>query len=455
MLLNYLETLRGKRVAVVGIGVSNRPLIELLAKNGITTLGCDKKPRNAISELADALEAQGVELHLGESYLDNLEADVVFRTPGMRPDIEALEKVRANGGIVTSEMEVFFSLCPCTVIGITGSDGKTTTSSIIAALLREEGKTVHLGGNIGRPLLCDVDKMHEGDVAVVELSSFQLIDMTHSPHIAVLTNLSPNHLDVHKDMDEYVASKENVFRFQKAGDRAVFNFDNAITRELAVKAGGSVEFFSRTRECAVYLKDGQICTAEKGAVLALEDILLPGMHNVENYMAAIAAVGDMVSTEAIVRVAKSFAGVEHRIEFVREVSGVRYYNDSIASSPSRTIAGLRAFLQKVILIAGGYDKHIPFTDLAPEVVAHVKTLLLCGDTAKSIYNAVVSCKEYEAAQEKPEIILCESLEEAVKVAEAKAVSGDVVTLSPACAAFDRYANFMERGEHFKALVRAL
>jgi len=286
---------------------------------------------------------------------------------------------------------------------------------------------------------------------VVELSSFQLMDMTRSPQTAVLTNLSPNHLDVHKDMDEYVAAKKNVFRFQSVADRAVFNYDNAITRELAKKAVGDVTFFSKEKCGGVYLDNGVIC-ADGREVLPIDEILLPGMHNVENYMAAIAAVEGLVSDESIRRVAASFAGVEHRIEFVREVGGVRYYNDSIASSPTRTVAGLRAFPQKVILIAGGYDKQIPFTELAPEVVERVKQLILCGDTAEKIKDAVLSCGAYDGA---PEIVLCGDLEEAVRTAAASAECGDVVTLSPACAAFDRFQNFMERGKAYKELVNAL
>ncbi|MBR7146334.1 MAG: UDP-N-acetylmuramoyl-L-alanine--D-glutamate ligase [Oscillospiraceae bacterium] len=451
MLSDYMKSLAGKRVAVVGIGVSNRPLIELLAKGGIATIACDKKPRSAFGVLADELEAQGVELRLGETYLDELDADVVFRTPGMRPDVPALERIRVRGGSVTSEMEVFFSLCPCPIIGITGSDGRTTTSSIVAELLKAEGKKVHLGGNIGRPLLYDVDEMQPEDIAVVELSSFQLMDMTRSPQTAVLTNLSPNHLDVHKDMDEYVAAKENIFRFQSAADRAVFNYDNAITRELAEKAVGDVTFFSKEKCGGVYLENGVIY-ADGREVLPVSEILLPGMHNVENYMAAIAAVKDLVSDETIRRVAASFGGVEHRIEFVREVGGVRYYNDSIASSPTRTIAGLRAFPQKVILIAGGYDKQIPFTELAPEVTEHVKLLILCGDTAEKIRTCVLECDSYAGS---PEIVLCDSLEEAVGIANERAESGDIVTLSPACAAFDKFPNFMVRGETYKKLVNAL
>ena len=457
-LREYIASLANKRVAVIGIGVSNQPLLELLATSGAEVTACDKKERAAFGALADELEAKGITLRLGENYLDDLDADIVFRSPGIRPDIPAFEAVRRRGGVITSEMEIFFRVCPCRIIGITGSDGKTTTSSIIAEMLRAAGKRVHLGGNIGHPLLCEADNMCPDDIAVVELSSFQLLDMTRSPQVAVLTNLAPNHLDVHKDMAEYIAAKENIYLHQSAADRAIFNMDNAITAELSRKANAQVTGFSAKGESDIFAADGFICrkrgeAAEK--VLALDEIRLPGAHNVENYMAAIAAVDGLVSDEVIRAVARDFAGVEHRIEFVRELDGVKYYNDSIASSPTRTIAGLRAFTQKVILIAGGYDKHIPFTELGPEVVAHVKTLILCGATAQSISDAVTACEEYQSAAEKPEIVFCASLDEAVQRARAAAKSGDIVALSPACAAFDQFPNFMVRGKKYKELVNSL
>lgn len=451
----YLSSLRGKTAAVLGIGVSNTPLIELLCRNGVQVIACDKKSREDLGERAEQLEALGAHLQLGEGYLDDLRADVVFRTPGMRPDVQALLEAKARGSIVTSEMEIFFEVCPCTIIGVTGSDGKTTTTSIIAEMLRAAGKTVYLGGNIGHPLLCEADAMQPDHYAVLELSSFQLMTMTQSPHIAVVTNLAPNHLDVHKDMAEYVTAKENIFCHQKAGDIAVFNADNAITAEQSARAVGRGRLFSRQTEPAdgVFLRGEDIvCRGPAGerTILRTSDIKIPGVHNVENYMAAIAAVDGLVPDETIRQFARDFGGVEHRIELVRTYRGVRYYNDSIASSPSRTIAGLRSFPEKVILIAGGYDKHIPFDVLGPEITAHVKLLILCGATADKIRAAVEQAPDYRPGC--PEILDVTPFTAAVETARDHACPGDVVTLSPACAAFDQFKNFAERGKFFKSIV---
>ena len=314
-----------------------------------------------------------------------------------------------------------------------------------------------MGGNIGHPLLCDAEKMQPEDFAVVELSSFQLLDMKRSPHIAVMMNLAPNHLDVHKDMDEYIAAKENIYLHQHEGDIAIFNEDNDITRSLSKKASARTRLFSRREEVAdgTFLRGDTIVLRHDGceeAVMQISDIRLPGMHNVENYLAAVTALDGLVPYEVMRETARTFAGVEHRIEPVRTIRGVQWYNDSIASSPTRTIAGLNAFNEKVILLAGGYDKHIPFAPLAPEVIKHVKLLILCGATADAIEKAVRECPDYHGS---PEIVRCESLEDCVKTAYERAVRGDIVTLSPACAAFDQFANFMERGKVFKKLVMAL
>ena len=360
-----------------------------------------------------------------------------------------------QGSTLTSEMEVFFQVCPCHMIAVTGSDGKTTTTTIIAELLKAAGRTVHVGGNIGQPLLCQADDMEPEDWAVLELSSFQLMTMDRSPHIAVVTNLAPNHLDVHKDMAEYVAAKENIFHYQRPGDIAVFNQDNDITRQQAGRAVGTVRLFSRRSEPeeGVFLRGEDILCRHNGQehrIMTTADIRLPGVHNVENYMAAIAAVEGLVPDGIIRDFARTFNGVEHRIELVRTYHGVRYYNDSIASSPSRTIAGLRSFPEQVILIAGGYDKHIPFDVLGPEIVEYVKLLVLCGATAGKIRTAVEQAPGYRPGH--PEILEVTPFQRAVEAARDRAQPGDVVTLSPACAAFDQFKNFMERGKTFKAIV---
>lgn len=356
-LQDYLETLKNKRVAVIGVGVSNQPLLTLLLKAGVDVTACDKKDRAALGTLAEDLEKSGCKLRLGPDYLDGLDYDVIFRTPGLHPRF--LEEARSHGSVITSEMEVFFNVCPCPILAVTGSDGKTTTTTIIARLLAAAGHTVHLGGNIGHPLLSEAESIRPIDWAVIELSSFQLLTMRKSPEIAVLTNLAPNHLDVHTDMDEYVNAKANLLAYQTSENRAVCNWDNEITKNLSSRTAGKVDCFTRISgqipENGCYLKDDAIWYRDETsdrAVLPLADILLPGTHNVENYMAAICAVQGLVPDETIRAFARTFGGVEHRIELVRERHGVRWYNDSIASSPSRTIAGLRSFPEKVILIAG-------------------------------------------------------------------------------------------------------
>ena len=449
---SYKKRWQNQNIAVLGLGVSNRPLARMLLAAGCHVIGCDRTPRENLDEEVLELERQGLILKVGPTYLENLQADVVFRTPGMHPETPALVALREQGAEITSEMEIFFECCPCPIIAVTGSDGKTTTTTLISEILKAAGKTVHLGGNIGTPLLPRVEEMEKEDWAVVELSSFQLMDMHRSARIAVVTNLAPNHLDVHKDMAEYVQAKKNVFAHQGREGVTVLNLDNEITKGFADEVPGTVRFFSRKEKAQVYLEDGIIWSnGEK--ILEQKDILLPGIHNVENYMAAIAALQGLVPKDAIEQVAKNFGGVEHRIELVRVKDGVRYYNDSIASSPSRTIAGLRSFQEQVILIAGGYDKHIPYDVLGPEICRHVKKLIVTGATGEKIRQAVESCEEYR--ENAPEILSIEDFDQAVFAAAQGAVEGDVVLLSPASAAFDKFKNFMVRGRHFKDLIQKL
>ena len=447
---NYFHSLKGKKIAVLGLGVSNRPLVRLLLEYGCSVIGCDKTPREKLDAEVLELEKFGCTLQLGETYLDGLSADLVFRTPGMHPANPALEALRAAGAQITSEMDVFFRLCPCTILAVTGSDGKTTTTTLISEMLKASGKTVWLGGNIGTPLLPMCREMKETDFAVVELSSFQLMDMTRSPKVAVVTNLAPNHLDVHKDMDEYVQAKKNLFAFQDSTCKLVLNADNTITDSFI--GNGTTKKFSRQGVSDVFVQDGVIFRGDT-PVLNTADILIPGVHNIENYMAAILAVEGLVEDETIRQVAKNFGGVEHRIELVRIKDGVRFYNDSIASSPSRTIAGLNSFPEKVLLIAGGYDKHIPFDVLGPYVCRSVKKLFLNGATAEKIRLAVENCPDYQVGH--PEIVDCGDFTSAVQAAAKAAETGDVVLMSPACAAFDQFKNFMERGAYYKKLVKEL
>ena len=454
----YLEELSGRSVTVIGMGISNVPLIKMLLRAGVKVTVRDKANREKVADLAQELESLGATLVLGPDYLKDLGGELIFRTPGLSPNTPELAQAVENGAALSSEMEVFFQTCPSHLVAVTGSDGKTTTTTIISEFLKEAGKTVYVGGNIGKPLLPDVADMDPEDFAVLELSSFQLMTMEQSPNIAVITNLAPNHLDYHHTMEEYTNAKKNIFLHQGEGDRLILNYDNEVTRSMAAEAVCPVTWFRRKErlEEGVYLRDNAIwLTNEMGSreVLPLSDIQLPGVHNIENYMAAIAAVDGLVPDKCVRAVARRFHGVEHRIELVRELDGVKYYNDSIGTSPSRTTACLESFNQKIILIAGGYDKGVPFTQLGVEIVGHVKALFLTGNTAGAIRQAVEQADGY--GPHTPDIFMAGDLAGAVKEARAAAQPGDIVVLSPACAAFDRFKNFMERGQVFKQLVQEL
>lgn len=451
----FLKGLAGKRIAVCGIGHNNTPVVLQLLGLGARVTACDKRTREQLGDAADRLEQAGALLSLGESYLDRLEdAELILRTPGMKPYLPAFEAARKRGIPVSSEMELFFELCPAPIYAVTGSDGKTTTTSIIAGMLEKSGRRVFLGGNIGRPLLPEIDRIRPEDAAVVELSSFQLTMMTCRPHVAVITNVAPNHLDWHTDMQEYIDAKYNLIATQGSADRAVLNADNAITAGFAGKTRAQVFRFSRRDHLVpgAWAEKGVLYAAGpdgvQTAVMPTEEIKLPGEHNLENYLAATAALWGEVDPAVMAGFAREFGGVAHRCELVRTLDGVRWYNDSIGSSPSRTIAGLKAFGGNVILIAGGYDKHIPYAPLGPVAAQTVKRAILMGDTADAIESAIRACSELP-------ITRVSGMEEAVKAARETAREGDIVFLSPASASFDKYKNFEERGNHFKALVQEL
>ena len=455
----FFNSVKGKKVAFIGIGTSNLPLIKLFSDKGAEVIACDRQPLEKLGENGEKAKQYGAKLLLGDDYLKNIDADIIFRSPGTQPDKPELLALKENGKVLTSEMEVFFDLCPCKIIAVTGSDGKTTTTTIISELLKAEGKTVHLGGNIGKPLLPEIESVNDDDYAVVELSSFQLITMRKSPDIAVVTNLAPNHLDWHKDMDEYIESKKNLILHQNAFGKAVVNLDNEIANSFSKDVRGQLAKFSVKEELfnGAYLDGTTIVYSDYGnktEIMDISDIKIPGMHNVENYLAAISAVWGLVSVDTIKTVAKTFGGVAHRAEFVRELDGVKYYNDSIASSPTRTALGtLSLYAEKIIIIAGGYDKHIPYEPLGPVINNKVKVLVLLGDTAPKIEAAVKNADNYDENAIK--IITVTNMEEAVAEAKKYAVKGDIVSLSPASASFGLYKNFEERGNHFKSIVNGL
>lgn len=446
MLAEYARKYKGKKVGFVGLGVSNTPILEMMIKAGAVCSVRDMKELRTEDAYA-ALEKDGVTFVCGDGYLDQIDENYLFLSPAVRDDLPALQKAKENGTVLTNEMEEFFALCPCPIIGITGSDGKTTTTTLISKLLEAEGKRVHLGGNIGRNLLCELDNVTESDVAVVELSSFQLMKMTHSPHIAVITNMSPNHLNWHVDMEEYVSAKENIFRFQKEDDILILNKDDGYANRCAKKAASRMKFTSGKGHGCVWFDETGIYRGEM-LVVRDEEIRLVGIHNRYNYAQAICAVEGMVSDENICKVAREFGGVEHRCEFVREKDGVKFYNSSIDSSPTRTAACVNSFKTPLVVICGGYDKNIPLEPLGELFPGRVKHAVLCGATSEKIASVLdaVGYTEYT---------LVTDFEEAVKLASSKAVVGDAVVLSPAAASFDMFKNFAVRGETFKRIVNAL
>ncbi len=454
----YIASVRSRRIGVIGAGVSNRPLIEALCRGGCDVTVCDRAEKSALGAYAAELEAMGAKLVLGEGYLDNLDFDLIFRTPGVLPHTPQLAAAKARGAEITSEMELFFRLCPCRTIAVTGSDGKTTTTTLIAEILRTEGYKVWLGGNIGNPLLTETADMSPDDFAVLELSSFQLDCMSCSPDVAIITNVSPNHLDKHPSYEDYIDAKKNIFLNQRPDSVLVLNADNAVTSAMAPLAKGRLRMFSRRERVGdgFYAEDGTIYEArggESSAMVLEEEIRIPGKHNVENYMAAFCATADFAGRKAWRTVAKNFTGVEHRLELVRTLRGVDYYNDSIASSPTRTIAGLMAFDRKPVLIAGGYDKNLDYTPLGEAAIGRVTAMFLTGATAEKIRAAVTGAPGYDAA-ELP-VFMYDDFDDAVRAASEYAQAGDMVLLSPASASFDHFKNFAERGEHFKKLVREM
>ena len=456
------KLIQGKKVAFIGAGVSHKRCIEQFVELGAQVTLCDqKKSIEDFGDYADTLRRLNVALSLGEHYIDGFAGqDIIMRTPGYEYFKPELQAAKAAGAMVTSEVELFFEFCPCEIVAVTGSDGKTTTTTLISKMFEAAGRKVFLGGNIGAALLPQLANVTPDAVAVVELSSFQLISMRRSPKVAVVTNVTPNHLDHHKDMQEYIDAKRNILLWQVPPCRAVLGYENDITRAMQSDCKGEQVWFTRLHETdrGAFLRasDDTLCYAENGVVtpvLPRAEIKLRGLHNVENLLAAIAAVWGRVPVEAMRQVGSTFTGVEHRIEPVRVLDGVTYYNDSIASSPTRTIAGLRSFDQKIILIAGGYDKKIPYEPLAPEIIAHVKTLVLMGATAPRIEKAVREHPDFD--ESKLTILHADNMQHAVELARSAAQPGDVVSLSPASASFDLYPNFEVRGRDYKNIVMQL
>ena len=456
----YNKSLENKKIAVIGVGVSNIPLLEYFYNNKANVTVFDNKTLDKLDQnVIELIKKYNIDYSLGENNLSKLKGfDIIYRSPSCRPDRPELIEEKNRGAIITSEIEMLLKLCPGTVIGITGSDGKTTTTSLIYAIIKEKGYDCYLGGNIGIPLFTKLNEMTPESVVILELSSFQLMDMDISPKISVITNIAPNHLDIHKSYEEYIESKKNIFLHQNEDGILVLNADNDITSKMNTEANGKVIMFSSKQKLdnGVIYDDNTIKICDDGLrrhVLDVKDVKLRGVHNYENICAAIAATESLVDPDTQIKAITNFNGVEHRLEFIREINGVKWYNDSIGTSPSRTIAGLNSFDEKIVLIAGGYDKHLDYTPIAKPIVENVSALVLVGATSEKISNAVET--ELKAQNKEMPIIKCTTLEETIQVAKRIAKAGEVVLFSPASASFDMFKNFAERGNIFKNLVNNL
>ncbi len=456
----FNDYIKFRKVAIIGLGVSNLPLLDYMYEKKAKVTVFDDREEDSISkEIMEKIKSYNFEFFFGENSLSNLkDFDIIFRSPSCLPTRKELAEEANRGAIVTTEIEMLMKMCPCKIIGITGSDGKTTTTSIIHHILEKSGKKAYLGGNIGTPLFTKLSEMEPNDIVVLELSSFQLMGMEISPDIAVITNITPNHLNIHKDYQEYIDSKKNIFKYQNENGILILNYDNEITRNCAKEANGKVIFFSSKEKLDNgFIVDEKIikqCDDKiRKHILNTNEVLLRGNHNYENIATAIAATSSLVSLDEAISAIKEFTAVEHRLEFVREIDGVKWYNDSASSSPTRTISGLNSFDEPITLIAGGYDKNLDYEPIAKPIIDKVNHLILMGQTSGKIFDAVK--EELEKQNKKLPINICNNLEETIKLAKKVTKSGEVVLFSPASASFDMFKNAVERGKKFKEIVQKI
>jgi len=447
----FNNKLKISNIAIIGLGVSNIPMLDYLheLKANVTVFNTKELDK----ELIDKLDSYNIKYYLGEDALKNLnDFDIIFRSPSCLPTKNELIEAKNKGAIVTSEVREVLNLAPCKVIGVTGSDGKTTTTTLINEILKANNYTTHLGGNIGTPLFTKLKDMKENDIVVLELSSFQLMDFDISPDISVITNISENHLDIHKDYDEYIESKKNIFKYQDNLGILVTNLDNGITNKF--EGNGETRYFSRSKVLEKgFYTDGKYIYYNNKVIIDTKDIKLRGVHNYENICTALSATIDLIDLDKSIEAIKEFNGVEHRLELVREINNVKWYNDSVSSSPTRTIAGLYSYSEDIVLIAGGYDKNLDYTPIAKPILEKVTKLILIGDTKEKIYNAVTELNK--EVNKNIEIYKCNSLKEVVDIALKVATDKEIVLFSPASASFDMFKNFADRGLQFKDLVNKI
>lgn len=447
-LTEYNNKLKSSKIAILGLGVSNIPLLEYLHNLGCNVVVFNTKPLD--KNLIDKLNIYKIKYYNEENAFDYLHGfDIIFRSPSILPTRKELVIAKEEGAVITSEIRELLHLAPCKVIGVTGSDGKTTTTTLINEILKANSYHTFLGGNIGTPLFTKLPEMKKEDIIVLELSSFQLMDMDISPDISIITNIAENHLDIHSSFEEYIDAKKNIFKYQDNKGILVTNADNEITNKF--KGNGETRYFSRSKQTNYFYTDGTYIYYNGKKILNKNDIKLRGIHNLENIATALTAIIDLIDLDKSIEVIKNFNGVEHRLEFVREINNVKWYNDSVSSSPTRTIAGLYSYDEKIVLIAGGYDKHLDYTNIAKPILDKVTKLILMGDTKEKIYNAVTT----SVMNPNIEIYKCNTLQEVVDKAKEVAIPGEIVLFSPASASFDMFKNFADRGNQFKDLVNKL
>lgn len=447
-LTEYNNKLKSSKIAILGLGVSNIPLLEYLHNLGCDVVVFNTKPLD--KNLIDKLNIYKIKYYNEENAFDYLHGfDIIFRSPSILPTRKELVIAKEEGAVITSEIRELLHLAPCKVIGVTGSDGKTTTTTLINEILKANSYHTFLGGNIGTPLFTKLPEMKKEDIIVLELSSFQLMDMDISPDISIITNIAENHLDIHSSFEEYIDAKKNIFKYQDNKGILVTNADNEITNKF--KGNGETRYFSRSKQTNYFYTDGTYIYYNGKKILNKNDIKLRGIHNLENIATALTAIIDLIDLDKSIEVIKNFNGVEHRLEFVREINNVKWYNDSVSSSPTRTIAGLYSYDENIVLIAGGYDKHLDYTNIAKPILDKVTKLILMGDTKEKIYNAVTT----SVMNPNIEIYKCNTLQEVVDKAKEVAIPGEIVLFSPASASFDMFKNFADRGNQFKDLVNKL
>ena len=453
----FEEYIKNKKIAVIGVGVSNIPLIDyLFEKKAKVTIFDDREEEKISKDIFDKIKKYKFDYYFGKRNLDNLHGfEVIFRSPSCLPTKPELVREKERGAVVTTEIEQLIKMAPCKVIGITGSDGKTTTTTLTAKILEDGGYNVYLGGNIGIPLFTKLKEIKPEDIIVLELSSFQLMDMEVSPDISAITNITPNHLNVHKDYQEYIDAKKNIYKHQKSTGILVLNADNELTNSCQNDANGDVILFSSKQrlDYGYIVEDGIIKECNDGIrrhLISQDEIKLKGIHNLQNICTALALTKDLVSTEKALNTIKEFSGVKHRLELVRVLNGVEWYNDSASTSPTRGISALNSFNKEIVLIAGGADKNLDYTPLGIKIVEKVKSLILIGQTASKIYEAVKI--EEEKQNKKVYIHMCETFKQSLELAKRIAKPGQIVLFSPASTSFDMFKDMYDRGDKFRKEV---